>query len=374
MSRPVRPSADRWLHPEYRVGYCQNRNGVVYTCVGSDRRSTGLRWTEKNKREGLRLLKAHIADVQNHSSSRPQSWYAVLEDYLIVHKPKYVRHLQRAVTAYLPDDVPFTVEHLQRALVQSHERLDHFKPSTVQVYRSYMAGIFAYAIKRGWIERSPLNVLPNVKNVRKEVFVSLAPDVVDEILKRLPDDWRPFFTIVAETGARAQKEIAPLVWSQITDTHIHIAGKGGRDREFPLRPFPRLRQVIEELREQANQRRQADTDADGGAGADARLFPHYEYGVSQTRFYKAVREVKKIGLIAADDRIVIHTLRSSAEWKWENVLGLDVATICDLAGHTIAIREQYYRKRKTSRELEQRIMNAATEGAAAIAQQDAATV
>lgn len=51
----------------------------------------------------------------------------------------------------------------------------------------------------------------------------------------------------------------------------------------------------------------------------------------------------------------LHSLRVAAGYYMETVMGLDDRTICDLLGHSLAVRERSYRKRLSANELVKRI-------------------
>lgn len=53
-----------------------------------------------------------------------------------------------------------------------------------------------------------------------------------------------------------------------------------------------------------------------------------------------------------DVRTTVHTLRASAGWYYENVLGLDFTLAAEILGHSPLMNVKKYRRKRTIEQLE----------------------
>ena len=369
-------TSDRWYHPHFSLGYCQPIRGYVYTIVAGVKRSTGMTWTPANKREALALLEQHIrahrqgalpASVVRQPlneatlGSTPATVYGVIKGFLDAHAstltPNAMRMMERSVRCYFPADMTADVDALadHLALTTAQTKLQKY---TISKYLSRIKRIMRYAVGRGWLSRDPtlaVASLPYEATTDPDILLEAEVEAIVGAVRGLPilgqrtpatlEQAALALTFLYLTGMRISEALR-LHWADITTERILVHGKGQRLREFPLAAFPSVAECLDKIR------------ALGLGEPDGRVFTWTTY----VHLGDVMREATSVAFKKNPRRASaisgrLHVLRASAEWRWENDLGIDFVTICDLAGHSLAVRERHYRKRhKPAHLLADRIM------------------
>ncbi|MEP7219087.1 MAG: tyrosine-type recombinase/integrase, partial [Bacteroidota bacterium] len=146
-------------------------------------------------------------------------------------------------------------------------------------------------------------------------------------------------------------EALALRWIDITEKSLKVmTAKGGRPRILAIDPIPGLRETLEKITRVMEEYATTSPGMRRRHSSKDNIF----WWVDPTDPRNMFNEAKQaIGM--KDDGRTLHTLRGSAEWWWENDLGWDDRTICDMAGHTSRVRHQHYRTTPTAEELEHRL-------------------
>ncbi|MBK6418509.1 MAG: tyrosine-type recombinase/integrase [Ignavibacteria bacterium] len=256
-----------------------------------------------------------------------------------------MRMIERSVRSFFPTDLAadadLLADHLAKATAQSKLNL-----YTTSKYLSRVKRIMRYAVGRGWLPRDPTTAVASLPYepmtdpdiLTKDEFYTLAKAVRELPIsgQRTPktlEECALALTLLYLTGMRISEALR-LEWKHITTERILIHGKGQRLREFPLSPFPLVVDCFIAI------------SALNGGQRKGRVFSWTSY----VHLGDVMREASAV-VFKDDTRRAhaisgrLHVLRASAEWHWENDLNIDFVTICDLAGHSLAVRERHYRKR-----------------------------
>ncbi|MCE7934808.1 MAG: hypothetical protein DYG96_09465 [Chlorobi bacterium CHB2] len=301
-----------------------------------------------------------------------------------------IRNYQWAYTLFFPNDLPLDTVLIEYALLQSYQhalckvRDGMMMKSSLAKYLISINTFLEWLRKRRKIEFNPADSLARIKPpapkrltyTKYEVELILAWFKADKLdwlreqfrqISEVPNPETPwwdagkldeillainyreqcfllpyraaiyekcylFFQLLWRTAMRSF-EAHSLTIHSIKDDVIHIAGKGGRARTFPLydadgQPLiPGVPEIITTLIDRAHKK--------GSEG----LF--CGKGESLGQFSHHWAQIKK--WIGIHDR-TMHNLRHSAREWWEQELGLDSIVGCDLSGHCPSKRESPNRK------------------------------
>ena len=210
-------------------------------------------------------------------------------------------------------------------------------------------------VEQEWLRKNPVTSIGIPKRQQKvDVLIYSREEIAATCaqVRETPnhEDYALLFELLGLTGLRISEALA-LRWVDISDKSIEVMNaKGGRPRILAVEPVPGLRNTIERIKQVMEEYSRK------APGMRRRHSPkdNVFWWIDPTDPRNVVNEAKEeLGM--KDDERTLHTLRGSAEWWWENVLGWDDRTICDYAGHTSRARHQHYRVMPTAEELEQRI-------------------
>lgn len=182
---------------------------------------------------------------------------------------------------------------------------------------------FRFAVDEGYIERNPIinTMIPSAVKPDKKIF---SPEEVEQIIEYFADkkpELALLIKFISITGARISETIN-LRWEDINDTRILIHGKGNKDRIFPIKPFPELKQVLNDLRLFDNDGKVFQWDA------VTNLQIHLRNACTKLGF----REEKKS----------FHSIRKMRENQLIIEYGLDMNITAELMGHTRRVQEEHY--------------------------------
>lgn len=333
MPRYVKNNERRWLHPSYRKAYCYCReNGIVYTVVNSVRKSTGLIWSPQNKKKALIILEQRIQqEVFNVKIYQPKTIMDLVKQF---HKDRVIKldkstqyKYKRLYKDFFLEDLSLDdVQMIRMKIIERKSKLN-LAPSTLRKKLSMLRSIFKYAIELEWMDKNPITPSMLTPVPKKEVKL-ITSEHIAKIKEYFEEKKRPEMSLIMEfaylTGMRIQ-EMIDLQWDDVTDRYFVIKGKGDNQRIFPLKPFPRVKEILDELR---------------------------KMGYSKPIYYKfqqpVARQLKK-AIIELDKRfpemkfagITFHVIRKGTINHWRSI-GIDTELRNMLAGHTREVERMHY--------------------------------
>ncbi len=325
---------ERWLHPSYRKAYCfRYRNGMVYTSVNSVRKATGLVWHPKNKKMAMDILEHRIqTEVFGKNSMNNKYVQDLLErffaDRVSKLSPATQIRYRRIVRYFLYENWALNdIQLIRTRILERINEMSNYHPNYLRKMLSDIKGIFNYAVELEWMEKNPIinSMLPAVK--KKEVR-AVTSDHIEKYKEYFLEKKQEKFALVIEfaylTAMRIQ-EIIDLRWEDINERYFVIKGKGGRDRIFPLNPFPRVKEILYKLK---------------------------ELGLKSPGIYRSqqilARKLKLANNALSIDhpemhfeKITFHIIRKGAINNWR-AMGIDPEVRNMLSGHTQAVERDYY--------------------------------
>lgn len=174
MPRP-RKQTERWSHPLYRIGFCLNRGGVVYTEVNGQRYSTGLIWHEKNRKSALQMLENRVLEfLHPKEEAKPEKYLSeAIQDFMRDVMPNLVYGLQlqykRAFRLLLTHDCPISDVETCRTMItaglQGYDAHNNTKRTTLKRVHAF----FEYCNKQGWTVTNPAKMIVKPKALKVSI-------------------------------------------------------------------------------------------------------------------------------------------------------------------------------------------------------------
>lgn len=336
MPRP-RKSADRWSHPLYRTGFVLNRGGVAYTEINGVRLSTGLMFVPENKRVALEILERRVLEhlnPQEHKqgmmlSEAAKEFAAVELSGMTSHTRKHYRQM---FEKFLPLDCDLNDSDVLQTVLKQQIADFGGGDSSLRTYMDKLHRFFAYCVKRRWMQENPMLFIakPKKNKASKRTFERYEVEaIIAESRKRNRVEFALFVAFIGETAMRIN-EATRLRWRDVDASRILVDGKGGRERQFPLKPFPKVAAVLEELRLLTGGGEKLFTFTDS-------MLQHY---IRQT--------CERLGMEARS----FHAIRRMVENEWIFERGMTVHVAAELAGHSVAVQERAYKRQATYNDLE----------------------
>lgn len=338
MPRP-RKQTERWSHPLYRVGFCFQRHGNVYTNINNIRAATGLVWHEKNKKAALQILERRVLEYLNPTPQREEKMLAdAIREFVQIQLPNLSvtqqRQYKQAFRRLLQKNVVLSdIEGLRRMMT---EGLQHYEAhnNTKAGLVSRLHTFFEFCIRQGWMDKNPARMIVKPKEVRRESNPYTRAELTRMITYNREAGNMEFALLLDFLGQTAMRigETLRLHWSDIDAVKIVVDGKGGVEREIPLRPFPHLVEILNELRT-INERKVFRWN-------------------TLPRIQEYMRETcEALGIEPRG----FHALRKMRENEWIDEHKLPPHVAAYLCGHSVAVQEKNYRKKPRAAELEKLI-------------------
>lgn len=348
------------------------------------RKSTFLRWDEQNKEAALALLDQQVMGMI-HPELLPkkpirllllkdaQTEFWAAREHDLTRTQKY--HYKRAFNRYFAgldlesfvlndDDLYAHIRDINQSIAKE------IRDSTREKYLQYLRMFLDFCCQRKWLTENAVKIIGLPEREEKEDVEVFETQEIMAFIKHFQNkalDQQParsdqknaaLFALNIKLlwlTAMRPGETIKMQWSHIGDNSFKIIGKRNRDKKPNIRHFPltlgnvdprmlaeagsvnriemwlaEVRQVIQDLR--AWQGRFGD-----------KVFPWKDAAaISQ-----ALRQAKQDLEYPEDDGRTVKTIRATAVNRWEDELGIDWVTACDLAGHNPAVRYKYYRKKRT---------------------------
>jgi integrase len=339
MPRP-RKNTERWSHPLYRMGFCLNRKGTVYTEIGGVRTSTGLVWHEKNRKAALQILEKRVLAVLNPEPTLviEKMLIEAMQEFLAMYVPNLSRSAQfqfrRAFLILLPNNVPLSdIESLRDMLISGlsgYKAQNNTKIGLLKRIHTF----FVFCIRQGWMMNNPAKLVVKPKEEKTEINPFTRNEITRMIAYSREIGNVEFSLLLDFLGQTAMRigETLKLTWAVIDERKIVVDGKGGIEREIPLKPFPHLREVLEELRS-------INTE---------KVFRWN----TLPRIQEMIRETCEALKIEPRG---FHAIRKMRENEWIDSEGVAPHVAAYLCGHSVAVQEKNYRKKPRAAELEKLI-------------------
>lgn len=379
----ARPRSAQRITGTYSIGYAVNRDGVIYTHVGTDRRTTYLRWDKANFTEARRILDMRCKEYldQGGPANPVPSLSGAFTKYATAMfgdmSRSARRDIRQACSKFLVDDIAMDYNALADMIVERNAALQETHAvNTRRKMLQRVQAFFSYAIERGWLLRNPVGAVKIPTEERKVVDV-YSPFEVDAIVSwhdaNPPVDGRPeqfrkqtawlyarYFELLSLTALRPSEALALKV-SDVTERAFRIEGKRAPGvAEVRVRWFPLVlptdgddtrRETIDAWLERV---RVIIAELTARAPDSGELFPWRNSQTMNNALQRAKqRATDPTGkpVFQADDGRTVKTFRETAIWYWTNYLGIDRETRVGLAGHTKDVAINYYEKERTADEL-----------------------
>lgn len=333
MPRYSRAREDRWVHSTYRKAYCfRYRNGMVYTSVNSVRKATGLVWSLKNRRLAMEILERRIQEEvfgkQVYQSQCIKDLiYRFFKDRVSKLSPATQTRYKRIVKYFLYEN--WNLEDVQLIRLKILEVVNKmaYNPSYIRKMLSDLKGIFNYAIELEWMEKNPITRSMLIPVKKREVRTLTAEHIQkykEFFLSNRKENMALLIEFAYLTAMRIQ-EIIDLRWEDVNDRYFVIRGKGGRDRLFPLVPFPRVKEILDKLK-----------------FFDASTPGIYKNQQTLAKYLKRANvKLQKEYPEMQFDKITFHVIRKGAINNWRS-MGIETEIRNMLAGHTREVERNYY--------------------------------
>ncbi|MCX7880266.1 MAG: tyrosine-type recombinase/integrase [Ignavibacteria bacterium] len=334
MPRYAQPRDDRWVHPTYRKAYCfRYRNGMIYTSVNSVRKATGLLWTPKNRKLAMEILEQRIQDeiFQNRVRSG-KDIKDLIERFFLDRVSKLAPATQirykRIFRYFFYEN--WSLDNIQEIRIKILERINSmtsYSPNYIRKMLADVKGIFNYAIELEWMDRNPItnSMLPIVKKKEVRAVTEAHIEKYKEYFKEIGKEHMALLIEFAYLTALRIQEIIDLSWDDVTDRYFIIKGKGSRDRIFPLKPFPRVKEILERLKT---------------LGFDKPGVYRYQQ-LLQRHLKEANKKLAQQLPEMHFEMVTFHVIRKGAINRWR-AIGIETEIRNMLSGHTQSIEKDYY--------------------------------
>lgn len=355
MARPIKKNKERWISTKYNIGYLEPRNGIAQTRICGKRKTTNLKWVEKNKKDAIKILEERIKlylhpefEVHNEDSIKPTTLFEAIREFKNARFKDYTINVKivyrRTFNYFFLNDMVLDYEKILQHVISKNSE-SKLKPSTRKKYLIQLRRFFEFCIERQFIEKNPVDIIgiPKVpKKVSKLIFERNEIEAIVNYFTSKPHmvEYGLLFRLLSLTGLRIGEALS-LRWEDINNHGFRIHGKGDNERYFPIiNPednsilFPEVGELIKKL---------ISFNKD-------KVFRWNSPAQPQFHLNDAMKKLDIPKMINGQSRS-IHTFRATAEYWWENELMLPFDVICDLAGHSMAVREGHYRKERGLKEL-----------------------
>lgn len=353
------------------MGYCECIRGVIYTRIADLRRTTGLNCIPENEAAAIRVLDERIeaylhperVEIARDDAHPFYSIFEVVNSYSEEKKSHWTDNQKRAMRRatkfyfsknfdlFFENSVPSQDPIYKRVVARNSEGA--IDKETQRKYMLSIRRLLDWAVLHKFIKLNNIRgmEIPKKKRKGEHEKVILSPEMMSKLFEYFTGKYTEtgketfrhyelFFRFLYATGMRGGEALKLKRSDVVAGKVIRIVGKGGVYREFPLSRFPDADEVVvEQLKYE---------------------FPNEKFfrwnQLTQPQYW--FREARDAKCLPAN--AVEHSIRASAEWRWENELFLPYDLICDIAGHTPDVRESHYRKKRQAAEMEKAIDNART--------------
>lgn len=235
----------KWKSHRFKFCYCYERDGVVYTSIHSERKSTGLKWIPENKDLALKILhQRYITQVTGQGYTLQDGidkfFEVKKEDFKDTDREYYYRLALKKF--FKKNYLLSNRKGIRQSLRDGMNKMDS-KVSTKNYYLSLVKSIFNLLKQYDMIEYNPVqdSMFLKERGRKKRPFTDKE---VKLILDNTEGELHRFCVIASTTGMRIS-EILNIKKQDIQDNHLVIfSTKTNKERYFPLDPFPELKEYL----------------------------------------------------------------------------------------------------------------------------------
>lgn len=322
---------ERWDSKRFNIGYIYNRGGIAYINIaGKVRRSTKMMFAQKNRAYLMQFLDDAIIEYMHPGSTqlmaKNHTISTLMEEYRksqANHSPVHLRRLEYAFTHFLNEDYQVFQINEIRDNINDNLRTTILNPNNTKKLLQSLQKFFVYATDEGYMARNPIvdSMMPTAV---KSDFHIFDPEEIEQIIAYF-ETRRPLYALLVRfisiTGSRINETLG-IQWEDINHLRILIRGKGGRDRVFPIEPFPTIKPVLKALKKLSK---------------GSYLFDIVSVAVAEKQFRNAC---KKLNLYVQGKNF--HAIRKMRENQLITEYGLDYSLTAELFGHTRQVQEKHY--------------------------------
>jgi integrase len=334
MPRP-RKQTERWSHPLYRMGFCLNRKGTVYTEIGGVRTTTGLTWHEKNRKAALQILEKRVLAVLNPPEKETREVRSMtigdaLKEYARIQFPNVEKDTRRVIKnsfdAYLPSmEILLNDTDKVRDEVFSRMESSTYHINTQRKYLGWLRRFFAFCVDEGYCETNPVkkSMIPKEIAPDRAPFTQEEYERIEAYFSNLPNrvEYVLLLRFLRLSAVRIS-EALKIVRKDVTADYLLIHGKGRRDRKIPFAPFPKFQALVQEIQ---------------NSHSAAKLFSWNSYAGLELALRKGLSELG----IEGNGRS-FHSIRKLRENEMIIQERLPVDVVCQILGHTRSVQEAHY--------------------------------
>ena len=341
-----RDTNKKWYSKNYNIGYCYERYGIVYTRIKNKRRTTILTWRNdsETKDKALKILDERMKEflfpeIKRQEVQNPTlTVHDVIKRYNEIKGNQFTKDVKqlynRSFKYYFTENIKMNYDDIFNHIVLMNNK-NIIALTTRIKYLQYLQTFFDFCVKQQYIKENPIKVIGIPKKPKKTEQQIIEPEDMDTILKHLRSneklvEYAILFEFLYLTAIRIGESLKLTYNESINEEYIKIFGKGSIWRQFPLKPFPRIKELIEESKKYSK---------------NGKLFRWNFNNKPELIFKKALKDLN------LNPKATVHTLRASAEYRWVNVVGISYDIIVELSGHSFAMIEKHYRRKPNAKEL-----------------------
>lgn len=300
----------------------------------------------------LEIEHPELAVPEEQDARSSMTLYAAIDEFRHLYYSGFSiskrDNYDRAFNAYAVTDMPLADAAAVRTALASCNNSIELAPNTRNKYLGYLSLFFDECVRMGWISENPVNgigVPPRLQKMEILIFTLEEVEAIVKEVEKRPDghDYGLLYRFQAMTGIRIG-ETLKLWQADIDAKGIMVHGKGRLPRIVPIDAIPGLRELLGEILTLQK------VPGTRHHGSDGKLFRWTDPGKPRQIFNDSCTATG----IDRGSR-TLHTLRGTAGWWMENVLGWDERTICDVLGQEPETRKKHYRTQPSTAELEARI-------------------
>ena len=308
----------KWKSRLYNHCFCFERNGVVYTSVNGDRKSTSMKWKNDNKDLALKIAEQRFRDQYETKKTIADLQNFYNEVHIKKLKPSRKSYTLSALKHLLKKNFRLNDIIGIRTHILNNVKTSDLSQNTLSGYIGVVQHFFKVAVENDFIEKNPITRSMKIKSKYKTEFF-LSPEQLELVISNLKqDDMKELVRFISLTGLRIN-EVLQIKDKDIFEDHFIIHGKGGRDRIFPLDAIPEVREYLKEYN----------------------INYYTALGRLKSAFKKSNIHSYKLGF---------HIIRKFAINNYiRNGLSVNIAS--EIFGHKIAIMEKHYLEAMDSKNL-----------------------
>lgn len=183
MARPIKKNKERWVSSKYNIGYLEPRNGIAQTRICGKRKTTNLKWLEKNKKDAIRILEERIhiylhpeLEVLIEEPTKATTLFEAIREFKNARYKDYTINVKvvyrRTFNYFFSNDMVIDYEKILQHILRKNSE-SKLKPSTRKKYLIQLRRFFDFCVERQYMEKNPVGIIgiPKVpKKVNKLIY------------------------------------------------------------------------------------------------------------------------------------------------------------------------------------------------------------